>query len=145
MNCIKKVQIQPEDALESILYVSKEGEPPGPAQAAFNNLRPGRAYNISVETVSEDQISPPTTAQYRTIPLRPGNLTFDPSLITTTSFQAAWLPPSGYRYLKKVKCHQESCQEASRQVFKISFLNLVSLIVIKSKTKDWLTKHQSLC
>jgi len=27
-------------------YVPKEGEPPGPAQAAFNGLVPGRAYNI---------------------------------------------------------------------------------------------------
>ena len=31
--------------------MSKDGEPPGPAQAAFNGLVPGRAYNISVETV----------------------------------------------------------------------------------------------
>ena len=32
----------------------------------------------SVETVSEGQISEPTTAQYRTVPLRPYNVTFDP-------------------------------------------------------------------
>lgn len=92
-----KVQIDPLDAVESVLYVPKEGDPPGPAQAAFNNLIPGRAYNISVETVSEDQISQPTTAQYRTVPLRPGNITFDLDLITPYSFQVAWLPPTGYR------------------------------------------------
>jgi receptor-type tyrosine-protein phosphatase beta len=60
-----KVSIDPQDAELSETYVIKEGEPPGPAQAAFNGLIPGRAYNISVETVSEEQISDPTTAQYR--------------------------------------------------------------------------------
>jgi hypothetical protein len=92
-----KVQIEPRDAIESVLNVPKEGDPPGPAQAAFNNLVPGRAYNISVETVSEDQISTPTTAQYRTVPLRPGNITFDTGQITPTSFQVMWYPPTGYR------------------------------------------------
>ncbi|CAG7729269.1 unnamed protein product [Allacma fusca] len=90
-----KVQIEPQDAIDSVLYLSKEGEPPGPAQAAFNNLVPGRAYNISVETVSEDQISAPTTAQYRTVPLRPGNITFDPDFLTPYRFRVTWLPPAG--------------------------------------------------
>ncbi|XP_067210895.1 tyrosine-protein phosphatase 10D isoform X4 [Linepithema humile] len=35
-----KVSIDPPDAIESILYVEKEGEPPGPAQAAFKGLIP---------------------------------------------------------------------------------------------------------
>ena len=48
--------LDPRDALVSETYVAKEGEPPGPAQAAFNELVPGRAYNISVETVSEGMI-----------------------------------------------------------------------------------------
>lgn len=60
------MSIEPPDAQESVLYVVKEGEPPGPAQAAFNGLVPGKAYNISVQTTSEDQVSLPTTAQYRT-------------------------------------------------------------------------------
>jgi len=80
-----------------VKYIVKEGEPPGPAQAAFNNLIPGRAYNISVQTVSEGQVSTPTTAQYRTVPLKPGNITFDLASITPYSFQVSWLPPSGYR------------------------------------------------
>ena len=46
-----QVSIDPEDALRPHQFVSKDGEPPGPAQAAFNGLVPGRAYNISVETV----------------------------------------------------------------------------------------------
>ena len=41
-----EVSIDPEDATVSETYVPKEGEPPGPAQAAFNGLVPGRAYNI---------------------------------------------------------------------------------------------------
>ncbi|XP_012532552.1 tyrosine-protein phosphatase 10D isoform X5 [Monomorium pharaonis] len=90
-----KISIDPPDAIESILYVEKEGEPPGPAQAAFKGLIPGRAYNISVQTVSEDETSAPTTAQYRTVPLRPLNVTFDKSSVTSTSFRMFWNPPNG--------------------------------------------------
>ncbi|CAL8067890.1 unnamed protein product [Orchesella dallaii] len=92
-----KVKIEPPDSGPfSELDVAREGEPPGPAQAAFNNLLPGRAYNISVETVSSGQISVPTTSQYRTVPLRPSNITFDPNSITTSSFMISWSPPIGY-------------------------------------------------
>merc|ERR1719412_3523537 len=90
-----KVSINPEDASQSELYVQREPEPPGPAQAAFNGLVPGRAYNISVETVSEGQISDPTTAQYRTVPLRPHNVTFAPQSIGPTSFSVRWSGPIG--------------------------------------------------
>jgi len=55
----------------------------------------GRAYNISVQTVSEDEVSAPTTAQYCTIPLRPLNITFDKSSITSSSFRVHWEPPKG--------------------------------------------------
>ena len=90
-----KVSINPEDASLSETFVPKEGEPPGPAQAAFNDLVPGRAYNISVETVSEGQISEPTTAQYRTVPLRPHNVTFNTNTIGTDSFSVRWSGPQG--------------------------------------------------
>ena len=90
-----KVSIDPPDALESVLYVEKEGEPPGPAQAAFKGLIPGRAYNISVQTMSEDEISLPTTAQYRTVPLRPMNVTFDKNSITENYFRVMWEAPKG--------------------------------------------------
>ncbi|KAL1116196.1 hypothetical protein AAG570_005691, partial [Ranatra chinensis] len=90
-----KVSIEPPDAAESVLYVEKEGEPPGPAQAAFKALIPGRAYNISVQTVSEDETSAPTTAQYRTIPLRPINLQYDKASVTPHSFKISWEPPKG--------------------------------------------------
>ncbi|XP_065202052.1 tyrosine-protein phosphatase 10D-like [Planococcus citri] len=90
-----KVSIEPADAPESVLYVEREGEPPGPAQAAFKGLIPGRAYNISVQTVSEDEISTPTTAQYRTIPLRPLSLTYDKSWLTSRSIRVSWEPPKG--------------------------------------------------
>jgi cadherin 5 type 2 (VE-cadherin) len=58
---------------------------------------PGRAYNISVQTLSEDEISAPTTAQYRTVPLRPLNVTFDKNSITSSSFKVHWDPPKGIR------------------------------------------------
>ena len=90
-----QVSIDPEDANVSETYVPKEGEPPGPAQAAFNGLVPGRAYNISVETVSEGRISDPTTAQYRTVPLRPHNVTFDPETIGPDYFTVRWSGPDG--------------------------------------------------
>lgn len=88
-----QVSIVPPDARDSELYVEKEGEPPGPAQAAFKGLVPGRAYNISVQTVSEPEISAPTTAQYRTMPLRPRNVTVEPESLTETAFRITWLPP----------------------------------------------------
>ena len=88
-----KVSIDPPDAEISETYVVKEGEPPGPAQAAFNGLIPGRAYNISVETVSENEISDPTTAQYRTVPWRPHNVSFDPDSIGPDSFEVIWSGP----------------------------------------------------
>lgn len=88
-----RVSIAPEDAVQSVLYVEKESEPPGPAQAAFYGLVPGRAYNISVQTVSQNQISPPTEAQYRTVPLPPTNITFDRTTVTPFAFDVRWLPP----------------------------------------------------
>jgi hypothetical protein len=36
------------DALDSTLYVEKEGEPPGPAQAAFKGLVPGKTVTVLV-------------------------------------------------------------------------------------------------
>merc|ERR1719216_562576 len=85
-----KVSIDPQDAVVSETFVMKDNNPPGPAQAAFNDLVPGRAYNISVETVSEGQISDPTTAQYRTVPWRPSNVTFDPNSVGPDSFTVRW-------------------------------------------------------
>ncbi|CAL4063294.1 unnamed protein product, partial [Meganyctiphanes norvegica] len=88
-----RVSIDPKDAVNSVLTVKKDGDPPGPAQAPFHGLVPGRAYNITVETVSGNMISQPTTAQYRTIPLSPRNVTFDPRHITSDSFMVAWQAP----------------------------------------------------
>lgn len=107
-----KVSIDPPDAIESVLYVEKEGEPPGPAQAAFKGLTPGRAYNISVQTMSEDEISLPTTAQYRTVPLRPLNVTFDRDSITENSFRVLWEPPKGSSEFDK---YQVSLSTTRRQ------------------------------
>ena len=107
-----KVSIDPPDALESVLYVEKEGEPPGPAQAAFKGLVPGRAYNISVQTMSEDEISLPTTAQYRTVPLRPLNVTFDKDSVSESAFKVLWEPPKGASEFDK---YQVSLSSSRRQ------------------------------
>lgn len=98
--------------MESVLYVEKEGEPPGPAQAAFKGLVPGRAYNISVQTMSEDEISLPTTAQYRTVPLKPLNVTFDKDSITSTGFKVFWESPKGKSEFDK---YQVSISTSRRQ------------------------------
>ena len=48
-----------------------------------------------VVQVSEGRISLPTTAQYRTVPLRPHNVTFDPALVSPRSFTVRWSGPAG--------------------------------------------------
>ena len=47
-----KVSIDPPDAVESVLYVEKEGEPPGPAQAAFKGLVPGKELSKFIKFFS---------------------------------------------------------------------------------------------
>lgn len=64
----------------------------------MNRIGTGRNYNISVQTVSNGEISLPTTAQYRTVPLRPRNVTFDRRLVTSDTFQVRWEEPKGVRY-----------------------------------------------
>jgi len=87
-----KVSICPEDALLSETYVPNDFSG-GPAQAAFNGLVPGRVYNISVQTVSNGQTSDPNWARYRTVPLRPHNVTFDQ--IGPDFFSVRWSGPTG--------------------------------------------------
>ena len=89
-----QVQIQPEDAFQSQLEVRKDQEPPVPAQAAFHGLVPGRAYHISVRTKSGDQLSAPSEAQYRTVPLPPTQLSVRASTLTSSSFELTWAPPT---------------------------------------------------
>ena len=57
----------------------------------------GRAYNISVQTVSELQTSVATTAQYRTVPLAPRNVSFPRRLVTSEGFTVLWEAPQGFR------------------------------------------------
>lgn len=47
--------------------------------------------------MSEEEISTPTTAQYRTVPLKPLNVTIEKSSITSSSFKVMWDPPKGER------------------------------------------------
>jgi len=43
--------------------------------------------------VSEDKISAPTTASYRTVPWRPYNVTFDAESIEPYAFEVRWSGP----------------------------------------------------
>lgn len=88
-----RVSIEPQDTTKSTLNVEKESNPSGPAQAAFYGLVPGRAYNISVQTVSHNQISSAAEVQYRTVPLPPTNVTFDKTTATSSSFDIKWHQP----------------------------------------------------
>lgn len=88
-----KASIEPRDAVRSEVFVEKEVEPPGPAQADFNELIPGRNYNITVQTVSGDQLSAGTSAQYRTVPSAPRNISFNKNMIRPDSFTVTWEPP----------------------------------------------------
>uniref|UniRef100_A0A646QCN0 protein-tyrosine-phosphatase n=1 Tax=Hemiscolopendra marginata TaxID=943146 RepID=A0A646QCN0_9MYRI len=88
-----KASIEPRDAVHSEVFVEKEVDPPGPAQADFNELIPGRNYNITVQTVSGDQLSAGTSAQYRTVPSAPRNISFNKNLIRPDSFTVTWEPP----------------------------------------------------
>ena len=93
-----KASILPADAVMSETYVPRGDDLPNNAnvaQAAFDGLVPGRAYNVSVQTYSESQLSDNLTAQYRTVPPRPNNVTFDPDSIGTDSFTVHWNGPSG--------------------------------------------------
>ncbi|KAK4336917.1 hypothetical protein RND71_044033 [Anisodus tanguticus] len=91
-----RVSIEPQDAFHSELFVDKESDPPGPAQAAFYGLIPGRAYTITVQTLSKNQISKPTIAQYRTVPLPPSNITVDLDSLDSNSFVVNWQKPKAY-------------------------------------------------
>uniref|UniRef100_A0A336MWV1 protein-tyrosine-phosphatase n=1 Tax=Culicoides sonorensis TaxID=179676 RepID=A0A336MWV1_CULSO len=62
--------------------------------------------------MSEDEISHPTTAQYRTVPLRPLNVTFDTDSITETSFKVMWEAPKGQSEFDK---YQVSISQSRRQ------------------------------
>ena len=111
----------------STLDVEKVGEPPGPAQAPFYGLLPGRNYNISVQTVSNGEISLPTTAQYRTVPLRPRNVTFDRRLVTSDSFEVRWEEPKGIsefdRYHVSVGTGRQPPVIVKRDDARIAFFN----------------------
>lgn len=91
-----RVSILPRDPGPfSELEIDKE-EGSKAAQAAFYGLVPGRNYNISVQTVSHDQYSQPTEAQYRTVPLPPTNITQDKTSVLSNAIEVRWSPPKHF-------------------------------------------------
>lgn len=78
------------------MVVDEASDPPGPAQAAFYGLIPGRAYTITVQALSRDQISKPMVGRYRTVPLPPDEISVDLETLDTTSFVVNWSKPKAY-------------------------------------------------
>jgi len=113
-----KISIEPREAIESVIFVDKRVDPPGPDQAAFYGLVPGQNYNISVQTVSNNQISTATVSQYRTVPLPPTNITFDPNTVTTHSFDVKWLPPKSLSKFDRYQVSLGIKNTASKTIFK---------------------------
>ncbi|KAL3175530.1 hypothetical protein MRX96_040269 [Rhipicephalus microplus] len=85
------------------------------ASSPFYGLVPGRAYNISVQTISQTQISAPTEAQYRTVPLPPSNVTFNKEKVTSRSFEVSWSPPKSFSEFDRYQVAL-SMQHSLRQI-----------------------------
>lgn len=88
-----RVAIEPPDAKESVLYVKRDDNPRKLQEATFEGLVPGKAYNISIQMKSGDTVSTPTVATYRTIPLKPVNVTLDQDATTPSKFRVNWEAP----------------------------------------------------
>lgn len=114
-----KVSIHPPDALQSVLYVRKENDPPGPAQTSFDGLVPGRLYNITVQTVSNGHLSDPTESQYRTVPLPPARVAFNRATLSSRSFEVTWDPPEGFSEFDRYQVSLASLKNSTpKTVFK---------------------------
>lgn len=113
-----KVSIYPKDAVQSVLFVKKEMDPPGPTQTSFDGLLPGRSYNITVQTMSNGQISDPAEAQYRTVPLPPAGLTLSRATVTPTSFDVVWDPPESLSEFDRYQVSLGLQNASPRTVFK---------------------------
>ena len=101
----------------------------------------------SVETFSDGQISDPTRAQYRTVPLRPHNVTFAPQSIGPTSFSVRWSGPIGIsefdRYQVRTGGH------TSHSVRKVAMTGMTRILFqvaigIRRKTPQIIERGQPL-
>lgn len=88
-----RVAIEPPDAKQSVLYVKRIDDPKKLQEATFEGLVPGKAYNISIQMKSGDSVSMPTVETYRTIPLKPVNVTLDQNATTPSKFRVNWEAP----------------------------------------------------
>lgn len=93
-----KVGIEPADSPSSTILVSRQEYQNGRVQPGFYDLTPGRAYNISVVTISQGQPSEPLVREYRTLPLQPLEVSVtmnedDQSDSTASGFLVEWVAP----------------------------------------------------
>ena len=82
------VTISPPDDPKSVVYTEK-----GTQTTVFVDLIPGKAYNVSVQTISGSQISDPLTGKCRTQPSVPSRLELDTQTLTSFSFEIRWGVP----------------------------------------------------
>lgn len=86
--------IEPADAIENVIYVKKDRKNIAYPETAFSGLKPGRAYNISIQAKMGDRFSIPFSRLYRTFPLQPSNIALDAGSLTSYSFSVIWQSPS---------------------------------------------------
>lgn len=86
--------ITPGDAAENEIYVKKDPKKIAFPDTAFSGLKPGRAYNVSIQAKMGNRLSHPFSKEYRTKPLHPSNLALDSSSLTSHGFHVIWQSPS---------------------------------------------------
>ncbi len=89
--------LDPPDSPTSAILVSRNEYQNGRVQPGFYDLTPGRAYNISVVTISQGQPSEPLVREYRTLPLQPVEVSVtmneDESENSPSGFLVEWVAP----------------------------------------------------
>lgn len=74
-----KVTIFPDDSFESTQTIERP-DLGSRGKAEFHGLIPGKAYNISVQAISLNQISEPVSEVFRTVPIAPSDSDLDDSM-----------------------------------------------------------------
>lgn len=80
-----EVTIEPFDGTKSIASTKR--------QAVFGDLFPGRLYNVTVKTVSNNKTSVPIKMSCRTRPMPPSDVTIEFLSVTPTGFRVNWTDP----------------------------------------------------
>lgn len=114
-----KVTLQPADVKPNVIYIGREREPSKYVEASFNDLIPGRNYNITVQTKFNERLSLPITVSYHTVPRQPIKLTLDAKSLATNQFRIMWLAPRNFtefdEYEVMIKSESDSFEYVQQQ------------------------------